>query len=70
MRKKVTLFADKGMVITDGENFGTTVDVEINGDESKYYEITQEEYNEMQKKRDAEHTEVISGEGDNNDEIM
>lgn len=44
MRKKVTLFADKGMVITDGENFGTTVDVEINGDESKYYEITQEEY--------------------------
>ena len=61
MRKKVTLFADKGMVITDGENFGTTVDVEINGDERKYYEITQEEYNEMKKELDAEHTETSEG---------
>ena len=44
MRKKVTLFADKGMVITDGENFATTVDVEIDGDINKYYEITKEEH--------------------------
>ena len=44
MRKKVTLFADKGMVITDGENFATTVDVEIDGNIDKYYEITKEEH--------------------------
>lgn len=54
MRKKVTLFADKGMVITDGENYGTTVDIEINGDDSKYYEITQEEYEERQKELEAD----------------
>jgi hypothetical protein len=43
MKKQVTLFADEGMVITDGKTFGTTVSVSVDGDMDKYYEITKEE---------------------------
>lgn len=49
MKKQVTLYADEGMIITDGENYGTTISVAVDGDIDKYYEITQTEYEEMQK---------------------
>ena len=48
MKKQVTLYADKGMVITDGEFYGTTISVAVGGDIDKYYEITQEEYEKRQ----------------------
>jgi len=51
MRKKVTLYADEGMVITDGINYGTTISVAINGDDSKYYEITKEEHEAIMEDR-------------------
>lgn len=54
MKKQVTLFADKGMVITDGESYGTTISVAVDGDIDKYYEITQAEYEEMQKELEEE----------------
>ena len=53
MKKQVTLYADEGMIITDGEkNYGTTISVAVDGDIDKYYEITQTEYEEMQKERE------------------
>ena len=61
MKKQITLYADKGMIITDGETFGTTISVAVDGDIDKYYEITQEEYNEIQKELDAEHTAPSEG---------
>ena len=61
MKKEVTLYADKGMMLTDGRTFGTVILVEVDGDSDKYYEITEEEYNEIQKKLEAENTAAIEG---------
>ena len=44
MKKQVTLYADEGMVITDGKTYGATVSVSVDGDIDKYYEITKEEH--------------------------
>ena len=44
MRKMITLYADKGMILTDGENYGTTVSLAEGENGEKYKEITREEY--------------------------
>lgn len=41
---RVKLTASEGMVLTDGENYGKEVFLAENADQSKWYEITQEEY--------------------------
>lgn len=61
MKKQVTLYADEGKIITDGKNYGTTISVAIGGDIDKYYEITQEEYNEIQKELDEENNATSEG---------
>ena len=58
MKKQVTLFADDGMMITDGKHYGTTISVEVGADDEKYYEITIEEYNERQEQNKTE-TEIV-----------
>ena len=61
MKKRITLYADEGMVITDGKNYGTTVFVEVGGDIDKYYEITKEEHDaimEDMRKAAEEYTET------------
>ena len=52
MKKMITLYADDGMVLTDGENYGTTVQLAVGADESKYYEITEAEYEEITAKEE------------------
>ena len=47
MKKMITLYADEGMVLTDGENYGTTISLAVGQAEDKYYEITNEEYNKI-----------------------
>lgn len=44
MRKMTTLFADEGMILTDGENYGTTVSLAEGETGENYREITKEEY--------------------------
>ena len=44
MRKMTTLYADKGMILTDGENYGTTVSLAEGENGEKYKEITKAEY--------------------------
>lgn len=44
MKKRTTLYADEGMILTDGEHFGKIVHLEIGADASKWHEITMEEY--------------------------
>lgn len=44
MKKMVTLYADKGMVLTDGEHYGTTVSLAEGETGENYREITKEEY--------------------------
>lgn len=43
---RIKLIASSGMILTNGEAFGTTVYV-ANGAENDWYEITIEEYNEI-----------------------
>ena len=47
MRKMITLFADEGKMITDGKNYGTTVQIEEGKSDEGYYEITLEEYKQI-----------------------
>ena len=54
MRKQITLYADKGKILTDGENYASTVSLAVGADENKYYEITEEEYNEKMKEIDTQ----------------
>jgi hypothetical protein len=39
-----TLYADEGMVLTDGEHYGTTVSLAEGENGDNYREITKEEY--------------------------
>ena len=49
MRKMTTLYADEGMILTDGEHFGTTVSLAEGESGEEYREITREEYERLQR---------------------
>ena len=49
-----TLYASDGMILTDGEIYGTQIHLADGVDESKFYEISREEY----EKKLAEEMEV------------
>lgn len=44
MKKMITLIADKGKVLTNGIDYGTTISLSEHTSDEGYYEITQEEY--------------------------
>ena len=46
MKQRITLYAEDGMVLTDGEHFGRTVHLAVGADTSKWHEITEAEYQE------------------------
>ena len=52
MRKMVTLYADEGMVLTNGETYGTTVSLAEGLSGEDFKEITAEEYNEILKEQE------------------
>ena len=45
MKTMITLFAEEGMVLTDGESYGTTMQLAIGMSADKIREIPLEEYN-------------------------
>lgn len=47
--KQIILKADEGMYITNGETFGKTAILPESADQNEWYEITEREYNELQK---------------------
>jgi hypothetical protein len=47
MKARTTLYADEGMILTDGENFGRIVHLAVSADASTWHEITEEEYEEI-----------------------
>lgn len=46
---KITIRAEEGMILTDGENYGKTIDLGEGVSVDKYTEITEAEYEEIQK---------------------
>ena len=44
MKQRITLYAENGMVLTDGVNYGRIVHLAVDADASKWHEITEAEY--------------------------
>jgi hypothetical protein len=44
MKQRITLYADEGMILTDGKSFGRLVHLAVGADASKWHEIAVEEY--------------------------
>ena len=55
MKKMITIYADEGKMLTNGEVYGTTVHLAENDDGADFYEITQEQYDEILRKEAEEH---------------
>ena len=49
MKTRKVLYADEGMVLTNGETYGRIVYLAEGADESSYVEITEERYQEILK---------------------
>lgn len=44
MKQRITLYAEDGMVLTNGEHYGKIIHLSIDANPSDYYEISYEEY--------------------------
>lgn len=47
MKKRVTLYAEKGKVLTNGEIYGKQIHLAVGENEYSFYEISEEEYNKI-----------------------
>lgn len=51
---KITIRAEEGMILTDGENYGKTIDLGEGVSVADYTEITEAEYEEIQKGEESD----------------
>ena len=51
---RIKLTASEGHILTDGEGYGRIVYLAQGDEGEKWYEITEKEYNEIMKKKEAE----------------
>ena len=54
MKQKMTLIADEGKILTDGEHYARVVCLLPEGDGDKWREIPEEEYRAIMEKREEE----------------
>lgn len=47
MKQTITLYADEGMILTNGENYGRIIYLAEGEDKDKYREITETEYEKL-----------------------
>ena len=55
MKQRITLYAEDGMVLTDGIHYGTIIHLAAGADASMYHEITEAEYQEVLKAQEENH---------------
>ena len=51
---QITIIADEGKWLTDGENYGKTISLAEGVSVDNYYEITDEEYEIIMKEKESE----------------
>lgn len=56
MEERIVLYANEGKVLTNGEVYGTVIYLADGVSESAYYEITQEEYEEVLRRQEEQNT--------------
>ena len=52
MKQRTTLYAEDGMILTDGEHYGRVIHLAVGSDTEKYHEIPREEYEQIIKERE------------------
>lgn len=60
MKTRKVLYADENMMLTNGEVYGSVIYLAENDEGKDFYEISQAEYDEIQRKEAEEHG-VIEG---------
>ena len=54
MKARTTLYAEEGMILTNGEHFGRIVHLAVGANASEWYEISVDEYNAIMEEREKE----------------
>lgn len=57
MSDKKALYADEGMILTDGTTYGSIIYLAEGADEKNFYQISEEEYNEIANSEQAEESD-------------
>ena len=53
MKQRTTLYAEEGMILTDGENYGRIIHLAADADASVWHEITEAEYERILAEREV-----------------
>lgn len=54
MKERITLYAEDGMILTDGEIYGKIIHLAEDKNKGDFYEITEEEYSRLME-QDKDH---------------
>lgn len=60
MKERTVLYADDGMVLTDGTTYGKIIFLADGADPESFYSITEEEYNAMTEDEPAEEADYLA----------
>ena len=53
MKSRLTIYADEGKVLTNGETYGKIIHLAVGMDASEFYEISEAEYQKMQEEEES-----------------
>ena len=59
MKQRITLYADEGKVLTDGETYGYIIHLAADSNPEAFHEITNEEYKKIVEEQEAAAMQAI-----------